>query len=243
MSFCRMKVLLAVCVSVGCTVVGYGYSWDASSGLFPNQVNANMFYRTNGGAPAPILSGGVLTLETDVLTQSSAYFDQSIFVPQNFEIDATVRYVSETTTGPDRSAAGIYFDTQAEVGTVLFIGPTSVYTINNGSGVRQQATVNTTNFHDYRITFTGTAAGNSFTVYQDSVPLFTDTLQADPSNHPPAQIGFGDSTSGASGTSEWKSFSYNAVEVPEPSVMGIFAAGLGGVALLRRRRSPRLASA
>ena len=218
--------------SLSASSIAATYSWNASSGLFPNQIDASMALNDASPTFDPALAGGVLTLQTAV-SESMFYLQPavSLSMPVNLEIDFTVRYVSGSTTKPGETHIGIFFDTADNVGGIVMVRLGSVTSTAPGGAVRQNATANTDDtLHDYRIAVSGTTLGSSFTVYQDSVPLLTDTLSASPALE---RIGFGDGATAAFGAAEWKSFSHNAA-VPEPSAWAMMLGSVGMLAGCRR---------
>ena len=174
----------------------------------------------------PVLAGGVLTLQTTG-AESMFYLQSAVnlAMPINLVIDFNVRYVSGTTTKPGETHIGIFFNTLDNVGGIVMVRLGSVASIAAGGAVRQtSAAVTNDAFHAYEISVAGTALGSTFTVFQDSVPILTDTLST---VAVPTRVGFADGATAASGVADWKSFSHNASAVPEPSAWAIMLGSVG----------------
>ena len=215
---------------------GATFVWDASSGFGPDAVPQGMTL-FDDATQNPSLSGGTLTLSTTGLTSSMYYLhagaEIALFgLPQ---IETSMRFVSGTFSG-GRAPAMISFGVGAGAGANILFKQDLVQSSDAaGSTIRQSASVDTDGaFHTYLIAMAGTNAGDSFTVYQDSNPILTDTLLTSiPAFGTTPNVAFGDLTSIAGGTSEWKTFSHNML-VPEPG--SLLLTTLGALPLLSRRR-------
>lgn len=216
---------------------GATFLWEASSGFTPDAVPQGMTL-FDDDALNPSLSGGTLTLSTTGVPTSMYYLHAgpSIALFGLPQIETSMRFVSGTFAGA-RAPAMIAFGVGAGAGASILFKQDLVQSSDPaGFSIRQSASVDTDGaFHTYLITVAGTNAGDSFTVYQDNIPILTDILLTSTSAYGTTpNVAFGDLTNAAGGTSEWKTFSHTML-VPEPGSMLLTT--LGTLALLRRRRS------
>ncbi len=235
-SACAALVALAGAAS------GATYSWNAASGLFPNQVDPTMVLTDTATPEDPSLSGGVLTLSTSANAELMNYQQTgpAIAMPAILQIDANLRWVSGNSfAGPTspRTPVNIFFTTSAGVGNTLFIGEDRLFLLGAPDVMGPSVVVDTEAFHDYRITVNGTAAGSAIQVLQDNIPVLSGTIfNGGVTLFGAERVGFGDGTTLAQGVSEFKSFSHNAAAVPEPSCALALCALAMGLATRSRRR-------
>ena len=159
----------SVVALVGALVLAFGYqvgaeadsiySWDASSGLYPDQVSTNCTLKATGGSQ--VLSGGLLTFQND----SGPPYPYDFYevtspalgpgVP--FSIDATMRFVSEQPRPDDRDAAGIdiYLNTSTygAKSQTLYVGPDRLFLCGGNVMTRGDTAYATTTdaFHHYHV--------------------------------------------------------------------------------------------
>ena len=211
-------------------------SWDASSGLTPDQVG---FELSDSSSPEnPILASSILTIGNNSASERMFYATReptaALLFPSVFEAFFRMKFVSSSTSYAGRRAAGILVTVNANTGSNLYIGNDSIFLSADFTQQGPSATVDTNDeFHDYVLRIEGTEVS----VFQDgSLVLSGNTLDSEA-----AEIGtsprvlFGDVTSLAYGTSEWQSFSHNAMAIPEPS--SIVLMGGMGLALFRLRKN------
>jgi hypothetical protein len=201
------------------------YSWDASSGLFPDQISADCTLYTNGTTPTQVLSAGVLTLQNDQVPGVHPYnyyvlANSAIAAGVPFMIDATMRLVSETNPTDSRDAAGIDIEFPVPGGGMiqtLEIGPNRIFMLCPDTNHRgDTATVVTTDgMHHYHI---DVSANGVVSASFDGVPKVSEPMiyNADGTNWPHAIL-FGNDTNQVSGVSEWQSFMVTVV--PEPPIL------------------------
>jgi hypothetical protein len=220
---------------------GATYSWNAASGLFPDQVDPTMVLTDTATPEGPVLSGGVLVLSTSDNPELMNYQQTgpAIAMPSNLQIDANLRWISGNSfAGPTspRTPVNILFTTSTGVGNTLFIGQDRLFLLAAPDILGPNVVVDTEAFHEYRITVDGTAAGSAVQVLQDGIAVLSGTIfNGGVSLFGSPRVGFGEGTTLAQGVSEFRSFSHNAAAVPEPaSALVICAGALGLVARFRR---------
>jgi len=209
-------------------------SWDASSGLTPDQVG---FELINSSIPEnPILDGSTLTIANDSSPEKMYYVTSepavSLLFPSVFEAFFRMKYVSSTSNWSGRRAAGVFVTVNANTGCNFYIGNDSIF-LSNLVTQGPSAIVDTNDeFHDYLLRVEGSAVS----VFQDgSLVLSGSTLVSADEYGPSPRVAFGDITTLAFGTSEWQSFSHNAMAIPEPS--SILLLGSISLALFKVREN------
>jgi len=177
----------------------------------------------------------------------------SISVGSSVTIEFSAKLDSRNTNLNWISSMSIPFTTGVSggngIGNILYLGHDDIWLSNPTFGQRgPSAQLDTDNGFDvYRIEVSSpTLAGvaNQVKVYYDNgaTPVINGTLSADFNlTGTVRRFGFGDSTGGDSGTSEWQYFWHNGSaiaigEVPEPSVITLVSAATG---LLARRNNRR----
>lgn len=195
------------------------YLWDASSGLFPNQVSPPMTLNDMSEPENPQLAAGVLTIANDFFSETMAYYMGGIDIqmPSHLTIATQMRFVSGSASDGTRSAAEIRFQTAPGVGNSLFIEADSIFLLSgiNTRGPSVGMGIDTNeSFHTYRIEVSGTGSGSSIQVFQDGILRLTGNTFSS-ANYGNPLVLFGDATGIASGISEWTSFSHNAA-APKP---------------------------
>lgn len=90
------------------------YQWNASSGLFPDQVAPPMSLFDGSSPENPQLSNSVLTIQNDVHSEYLYYAmsDSALNVPFSLIITAEVRFVSGATSFSSRTGTVIGFGTK-----------------------------------------------------------------------------------------------------------------------------------
>jgi hypothetical protein len=160
-------------------------------------------------------------------------------VPDHITITSEVRVVSSTSfINSARSGAAIILTTAAGIGNILWLGNGEIFLLSGGLVRGATAAVNTVNFHLYRIEVSGVSSGSAIEVYQDNVLKLTGSLFTSPGTFGSVpRVGFGEVSTIASGTSEWKSFTHNLSAIPEPlTSFPLPVVCLSGLLLHRRRR-------
>lgn len=215
------------------------YVWNASSGLYPDQVPTMTLF--NSSSPEdPLLSGGALILGNDSNAEQMYYDAASddLAFSDPLTITTEVRVLSSTTINPARAGAGITFSTAASIGNMLCLDDDEIFLLSENLTRGSTALVNTNSFHTYRIEVAGILSGSSIMVYQDDVLLLTGELFTDSNTFgSDAHISFGEISGIAGGTSEWRSFTHTVSAVPEPTTsFALPVVCLSGLLLNRRRR-------
>jgi len=220
--------------------ISFVTSWEASSGLTPDQVGYGLF---DSSVPEdPILSPTELTLANDALTETMYYrMDEAdLLLPGTIEISFRMRFVSGASTFVGRAPAGVFATTAPGVGVALYIGGDEIF-LNSGSiysrGPENTGVDTDSSFHDYLIRIEGAASGSPASVFQDgNLVLAGASITSASDNGADNRIGFGEITVHAFGASEWQSFSHNAAVIPEPTTFTLLTLGSLALVMVRRRR-------
>lgn len=216
------------------------YSWEASSGLFPDQVSPAMTLYNTSSPEIPQLAGGVLTLANDNTPEGMVYSMEGsdIAMPPQLIITARVRMVSSFSTSIARTGATIRFAIAPEIGNALYLGLGYIFLGSGDETVGPSVAVDTTGaFHDYRIEVSGLTAGGGIMVFQDNILVLTGGVNSSAvDNAATLNVTFGEGSSLADGESQWTSFSHNAAAVPEPSTLSLTCISACLSCILSRRR-------
>jgi len=216
------------------------FSWDASSGLFPDQVSSAMTLYDTSSPEDPQLAGGVLTLANDSNPEGMVYSMQGsdIAMPSQLTITARIRMISSSSVSPARTGAIISFTTASGIGNALQLGLGEIFLSSATFTRGPSATVDTTGaFHAYRIEVLGLTDGSTIQVFQDEVLALTGNLYSSvPDNGATLRVTFGEESTLASGDSRWTSFSHNAAAVPEPSTLLLISISACLPCILSQRR-------
>ncbi|VGO12917.1 hypothetical protein PDESU_01471 [Pontiella desulfatans] len=226
----KLKFAVIVLTSNMMTLGSYAsvMSWNASSGLTPDQVGYQLL--DNASPENPTISSSVMTLSTSSANENM-YFSYSeptetLDFPGVFEASFTMRLISGSNGYDGRAPAGVFITVSNNVGSSLWIGQDELFMGRNFASKGPSVSVDTDGaFHDYLFRI----SGSSVSIYQDgSLVLSDSTLTAASEFGVNKRVAFGEATGLEYGTSEWKSFSHNAA-IPEPgtiALVGIFGGGL-----------------
>lgn len=241
----RLVIAVMCCVVLwlgGGTAEAAVVTWEASSGLTPDQTTQPWELGDTATPEDPILSGGVLTLGTSAIEENLFYIQSgdSIDMPSMLVIEATVRFVSGSSADASRAPAAINFTTSPGVGNYLFIDQDVIFTNSDGSTRGASAAVDTDEaLHLYRIEVSGTATGSMIQIFQDgNLKLSGATFTDSTFNGTVPRVAFGEISILSTGTSEWTRVSHNAyalTAIPAPATATMFAL-FATPLLLRRRR-------
>lgn len=172
----------------------------------------------------PSLANGVLTISNDQSNELLYYYLNlpTAQPPPQLKITSTMKVVTAP-GGSARRASAISFSGSSNVGNSLYIGTNEIFLLAADLTRGPEAIVDTTSaFHVYQIELNGTESGSSVLVFQDGILRLTGTLFTNPTTFGSGpRIGFGDVTTLASGTSEWKTFSYTTNPVTGPATTEI----------------------
>ncbi len=195
--------------------------WEASSGLKPEQIGTP-YSLVDTASNAPILSSGILTLDTGLDSELMVYSmnGPALAMPTAPVIEFSMRMDSHSTSFPTlRTGAAVGITTQSSVGNVVYIGIDEVFFLTSGGFQGPSANIDTDSiFHDYRIEVAGLSSGSAISLFQDNSLVLSHVLITDNANYGSEErIFFGNNTTVAHGISEWVSFQHNAAAVPEPT--------------------------
>lgn len=225
------------------------YSWNAASGLFPDQVapTDGSITLTDTSSLDVFFDAGLnaLTFPGDTVQSSALFYDLnfgdgSASAPSNplengYAINFEVRIDSSAQFDNRRGAVAVSMRTGQSryslAGGIDFIRMIRDFEV--GSPI---ASVDTNDsFHAYRIEVDGVEPGSAIRLFQDGgLILNASTGLLDPGESQDIAFGFGEGSGIARGTSQWRSFSVEAI--PEPSsALFLGLVSLGSVLFIRRR--------
>lgn len=228
---------LSVALIAGSSAKASIVTWQASSGITPDNISPPWALVDTADPETPVLAGGVLTLSTSHTSESMYYIQNgpSIDTSKAFFIEAQLKYVSGLSTQSYRAPIHIGFTVAQNVGTALFIGEDEIFLATSNTGVSSKIPVLTTDdFHTIRIEYDG--AGGVEVFHDGDSKLTGSTFNSASFNGPQQRIYWGELSSHTYGTSEWTSFVHNASAVPEPGSALALGFGLCGWFGYRSRR-------
>ena len=192
---------------------GFNATYEASSGLLPDEVCPPWTLFDTASPEDPSLSGGKLVISTNQNRESMGFLQSAsdIAIPPNLVIEERVKLVSGSSSALTRAPIAIGTTTSPAEGIVLWIAQDEMF-INLADGVKgPTATVDTDGgFHTYRIEITGA----SVEVFYDGVLTLTgSTFTSAPTFGAVERIVWGEASGAALGTSEWEFVRHNASTV------------------------------
>jgi hypothetical protein len=221
----------------GPAAAGYVSSWQASSGLFPDQISPP-YALTDSAAANPQFVGGKLRISTSAPIDERMFYGHSGSVLDTsgaFYVEASVQLVSGSSLSASRAPIVIAITTSPGVGNSFFIDHDAMFFALNGATAGPSHLRDTNDgFHTYRIQYDGL---QTLTLLYDTVPTpLVATTFNDPSfNGLQPRINWGEGTVLEFGTSDWEYFTHNALAVPEPQSYALLLAGLVLLGFFRRR--------
>ena len=218
-------------------LAGFVSNYQASSGLFPDQISPPYTLTDTASPENPALSGGILTLGTSADAERMSYIQLEPIVDTSgpFFIEARIRFVSGSSSHAARAPVSIALTTAPNIGNTLFIDLDRVFFNTGEVTAGPSALVDTDGaFHTYRIDYSGAGA---LALAYDGVPVLAGATFASPGfNGPQERISWGMGSVLSFGTSDWQVFRHNALAVPEPQSYVMLVAGLGLLGFAARRK-------
>ncbi len=212
------------------------WQWSGASGLLPTNLTPSMSLFLSGSATAPALTNGALHIVTDVNSDNVGFqqLSPALEFPDVLVIQAQLRVASNSASVSYRAAATINFSTLTNIGCAFFVGNGEIFLTSAENVKGQSASLETTNYHTYRIECLGTNLGSDVNVYRDGVLTISGQTyfsSNDFGNQP--RILWGEGSSLAHGTEDWTNFQHNALAcMPDTNSLklGIFeTAGQAGL--------------
>lgn len=218
------------------------WHWTAASGLTPDQTGGFSLL-TQGDVQSTLLPGGPLVLESsnsrfDLLTYRAS--GSQLVMRNDLVVEFTARFIDSAPpiAGSLRSPMMVNVSFGDHVGASMIITERAAsFNYGHDQQVAPGAQLDPLVFYEHRLVFSGTTTAGTVSHYTNGEHRYTMPLQQNSSLFSAdARIQFGDMTDQFGGTSEWLSFSHNAVPVPEPGAMALLLAGLAVVGGVARRR-------
>jgi hypothetical protein len=232
-----LSILLLSGIASQQALAGFVSDYQASSGLFPDQISPPYTLFDEASPENPALSGGILTLSTSADAERMFYIQLEPIVDTSdpFFIEARIRFVSGSSSHVSRAPISIALTTAPDIGNTLFIDRDRVFFNTGEATPGPSALVDTDGaFHTYRIDYNGAGA---LALAYDGVPVLAGaTFASSGFNGSQERISWGMGSVLSFGTSDWQFFRHNALAVPEPQTYALLLAGLGLLGFAARRR-------
>jgi hypothetical protein len=189
-------------------------TYSASSGRTPSAP----WVLANTALPAqPTVQNGQLVVETAMDAENMFYTqsrtDLTFPFPSTFVLEASVRYVSGSTSHQARAPITIQVNPLPLVGNTLNVGCNEIFILSADLQRGATAAVSTADrAHTYRIEIAAAAAGSAIRVYYDNgvTPVLAGATFQNPNFFGHENVSFGEGSSLATGCSEWEFVRHNA---------------------------------
>ena len=216
----RTPILLCLqCLIGGPAWAQFDYTWEAISGLTPDQAEPAYSLVLSGDAPSPALEPDLLRIATESQSENAYYIQFSPIVDTSlpFTLEFELRLVSGFSATNIRGPVMVFITIANATGTLLVIDLDKVFFLDGAFTPGAQALVDTDDIsHHYRLEHDGSGG---FTLFYDSMEILSTAAFVDSASHgTQMRIGWGEASTLAFGESEWRSFSHNAND-------GIFRSG------------------
>lgn len=188
-------------------------SWDAASGLTPDQLDPPYQLVLSAGLTAPALESGSLRITTEQAGQNAYYLMREPLITTNrpFTVEFRVRLISGMSSVEHRAPIMLFITTSEATGTLLGIDIDQVFFMVSNSQRGAVAEVDTDEaVHTYRLEHDGSGG---FTLFYDEGEILTSAAYIDAGSHGTTmRIGWGEGSVLAFGDSRWVSFTHDAMD-------------------------------
>ena len=207
-------------------------TWEASGGKQPDSVDAAWQLSLNNQAVAPRFDFGAQHIATASNGDISGFstFGRGYAFPQAAAIEFRLRMGPGSTSHDARGWAIVTFSLGGGYLGFLHFTDTEVWFNTGANSAGPKVTIaNDDAYHLYRIDFDGRPGVRALTLSRDGIAVATGSTYASASGAVPG-IDFGELSTLARGTSDWRSFRYTAAIDPNPKITrdpvgGTFPAG------------------
>ena len=188
-------------------------TWDAASGLKPDEISEPYELVDNFGNP-PVLDTGKLIISTNENNHNVYYVQlEPLVVPtRKSTLILEMRLVSGSSSSTSRAPAAFLITIAPSIGTVVHIDVDRVFFSIGQSVIGPISNVDTDDaMHTYRLEHDG---DGNFTLFHDDSEILTASAYESASDHGQVQrFAFGEISSFAFGVSEWGSVSHDFLEL------------------------------
>lgn len=204
-----------LCLTAQGAFAGWASVYDASTGLYPDEVEPAWNMTKVGYNSKISIVDGILAISTDIYTRDFLYFRQNLAEGQGptegkpWVIEASVRYVSSTDYNNHRSPVAIGFTPAIGTNNVLFLEKDRIFLLDEYGKAGSSVEVDTDDaFHVYRIVIDHN--GGVEVYYDGELVLEGQTYYY--YAYDELMVWWGDGTLGEYGASEWAYIKYGPVE-------------------------------
>ena len=203
--------------------------WEATSGLFPDQIDLPYDLFDTAAPEDPVLSPTHLTLSTSIDSEIMGYeqLEPQVSIPDPLVIEARLRVLSGSGAIPATAPVDVIFTLTPEFGNGLRIHVDEIFLLLDNNVKGPSAVVDTNDaFHTYRMEVDG--AGNISVYYDNVLTLTGSAFTSAPANGPTPRVAWGLASAFAHGTTEWEFVEHNA----GPPIETVPALGEPGLVLV-----------
>jgi hypothetical protein len=188
-------------------------SWDAASGLTPDQLDPPYKLILSDGATAPVLEPDALRITTEQFAQNAFYLMTEPLVTTNrpFTVEFRVQLISGVSSVEQRGPIMLFITTSDATGTLLGIDIDQVFFMASSNERGAVAEIDTDEaVHTYRLEHDGTGG---FKLFYDDGEILTSSAFIDEGSHGTRmRIGWGEGSILALSDSRWVSFTHNSMD-------------------------------
>ena len=206
-------VLIAFTPSDNAVATVFNSTYEASSGVFPEQVCPPWSLFDTAQPEAPFLSGEKLIIGTSDISEILGYeqLGPDLVIPNPLIVEARLKFVSGSSVHPARAPVLVHTVVSPAVGNGLYIGRDDIFILSSDLIRGQSASVDTDDaFHTYRIEI---SSGVVKVFYDGVLTLTGSTFFSIPNFGNNLNIFWGEGSILAQGTSEWEFVRHNASSV------------------------------
>jgi hypothetical protein len=242
-TFVALAAGLLACSTAASAAVVNGYNWDNvfTGDQIPLTTDSNWSVNTPSGSVSHV-DPGTITLDSDV--DGSVYIDSNIWAPANNATPtAEFKVKIERFNDGEESGTTLNVMDSTDGGMQLLLRSGRIAVLDNNGVTDNLYSVDTTQYHVYRVALNTTTATYSIYVDDMNTPVVVGQPLHTGLAYEVLRIGDPGSNTGGKATFEYVAFNNSTAPtpVPEPAIGLLVMAFAGAATLGRRRRAAKIA--